>query len=88
MELLEFGKMHDGMCPGVALRPGMGGWEGCCDVRQDAGRCETNGNQMLLSTKAASWDLDRAPTLVASTLPFLKIIRVGMPRMPNLGGVA
>jgi len=37
---------------------------------------------------AVNWDLDRAPTLVASMLPFLKIIRVGMPRMPNFGGVA
>ena len=42
----------------------------------------------VLSIKAVSWDLDTAPTLVASTLPFLKIIRVGMPRMPNFGGVA
>ena len=37
--------------------------------------------------KAASWDLDTAPTLVASTLPPLNNIRVGMPRMPYLGGV-
>src|SRR5574343_1720111 len=45
------------------------------------------GDYRLLSIKAASWDLDSAPTLVASTLPFLKIIRVGMPRMPYLAGV-
>ena len=32
--------------------------------------------------KAVSCDLESAPTLVASTLPFLKSIRVGMPRMP------
>src|SRR5690606_3641971 len=41
----------------------------------------------LLSRKALSWDLDRAPTLVASTLPFLNSMSVGMPRMLNLGGV-
>ena len=46
------------------------------------------GDYRLLSIKAASCDFDSAPTLVASTLPFLKIIRVGMPRMPNLAGVA
>ncbi len=37
---------------------------------------------ILLSRKAASCDLETAPTLVASTLPFLNNIRVGMPRMP------
>ena len=42
---------------------------------------------MLLSRNAVSWDLDSAPTLVASILPFLNSIRVGMPRMPNLAGV-
>src|SRR6185369_8871179 len=42
--------------------------------------------QMLLSRKAVSWDLESAPTRVASTLPFLNSIRVGMPRMPNLAG--
>lgn len=42
----------------------------------------------LLSINAASCDLETAPTFVASTLPFLKIINVGIPRMPNLGGVA
>src|SRR5262249_15125530 len=41
----------------------------------------------LLSRNAESWDLDTAPTFWASTVPFLKRISVGMPRMPNLGGV-
>src|SRR6266852_367660 len=43
--------------------------------------------QILLSMNAASWVFESAPTLVASTLPFLKSISVGMPRMPYLGGV-
>src|SRR5476649_1156929 len=43
--------------------------------------------QILLSMNAASWVLERAPTLVASTAPFLKSMSVGMPRMPYLGGV-
>jgi len=42
---------------------------------------------MLLSINVVNWDFDKAPTLVASTLPFLKIIKVGMPLMPNLAGV-
>jgi hypothetical protein len=41
----------------------------------------------LLSRKAFNWDSDIAPTFCASTLPFLNRISVGMPRMPNLGGV-
>src|SRR5690606_34137140 len=45
-------------------------------------------NQILLSRKAASWDLDRAPTLVASTLPSLNSISVGIPRTPYFGGVS
>ena len=36
---------------------------------------------------AASCVFESAPTLVASTLPFLKSMSVGMPRMPYLGGV-
>ena len=41
------------------------------------------------SINAASCDFDNAPRpLVASTLPFLNSISVGMPRMPNLGGVS
>jgi hypothetical protein len=43
---------------------------------------------MLLSRKAVNWDLDSAPTRVASTLPFLNSISVGMPRMPNFAGVS
>src|SRR5919205_214504 len=43
--------------------------------------------QMLLSRNAVSCDLESAPTRVASTLPFLKSISVGMPRMPNFAGV-
>ena len=39
---------------------------------------------MLLSRNAVSWDLESAPTRVASTAPFLNSIRVGMPRTPNL----
>lgn len=45
-------------------------------------------NQIWLSIKAVSWDLERAPTLVASILPFLNSIRVGIPRTPYLDGVA
>src|SRR4029078_5381149 len=41
----------------------------------------------LLSKKAESCDLDTAPTFCASTVPFLNRMRVGIPRMPNLGGV-
>ena len=37
---------------------------------------------------AVSWDLERAPTLVPTTAPFLNNISVGMPRMPNFAGVA
>jgi len=44
-------------------------------------------DQMLLSMKAVSCDLDRAPTLVPTTAPFLNSISVGMPRMPYLAGV-
>ena len=44
--------------------------------------------QIWLSINAVSCDLDNAPTLVASTEPFLNSISVGMPRMPYLGGVA
>lgn len=40
------------------------------------------GLQRLLSMKAVNWDLDKAPTLVASTLPSLNSIKVGMPRIP------
>ena len=35
---------------------------------------------IALSMSWVSWDLLTAPIWVASTLPFLKIIRVGMPR--------
>src|SRR5688572_1020657 len=48
---------------------------------------EGYGFQILLSMKAASWVLDRAPTFWASSAPFLKSIRVGMPRTLYLGGV-
>src|SRR5262249_934834 len=41
----------------------------------------------LLSRNAESCDFDTAPTFCASTAPFLKRIRVGIPRMPNFGGV-
>jgi hypothetical protein len=34
-----------------------------------------------------SWDLERAPTFVASAFPDLKSIKVGIPRIPNFGGV-
>ena len=42
---------------------------------------------MLLSRNAASWDLDSAPTLAASTSPLRNSISVGMPRMPYFGRV-
>jgi len=38
--------------------------------------------QMALSIIWASWPLLTAPIWVASTLPFLNTIRVGMPRTP------
>jgi len=37
--------------------------------------------------KAASCDLDKAPTLVASMLPSSNIIKVGIPLTPYLVGV-
>ena len=37
--------------------------------------------------KADNCDFDKAPTFVASIEPDLKIIKVGMPRTPNLAGV-
>src|SRR5450631_2581224 len=43
--------------------------------------------QILLSMNAASWVFESAPTLVASTAPFLKSMSVGMPRIPYFGGV-
>ncbi len=46
------------------------------------------GDQMLLSINAVSCDLDKAPTLVPTTAPFLKSINVGIPRIPNFAGVA
>src|SRR4051812_40659370 len=42
--------------------------------------------QILLSINAINWDFERAPTLVASRLPFLNSMSVGMPRMPYFGG--
>jgi hypothetical protein len=44
--------------------------------------------QMLLSRKAVSCDFDSAPTFIASILPFLKSISVGIPRMPYLRGTS
>src|SRR5262249_16776441 len=41
----------------------------------------------LVSRNAASCDLETAPTFWASTVPFLNRISVGMPRIPNFGGV-
>ena len=40
------------------------------------------------STNSTSWALDRAPTLVASTVPFLNTRSVGMPRTLNLAAVS
>ena len=37
--------------------------------------------------KAASCDLDKAPTFVASIFPSLNIIKVGMPLTPYFAGV-
>ena len=45
-------------------------------------------NQTLASMNAVSWAFDKAPTLVAASWPPLKIISVGMPRMPNLAGTS
>src|SRR5678816_4600300 len=67
---------------------GVGAWDfGAEILRKTACNCvRLYEVQMLLSRKAVSWDLESAPTRVASTLPFLNSIRVGMPRMPNLAG--
>lgn len=54
----------------------------------NSGFVKPSGNQMFASMNAANWVLDSAPTLVASTLPFLNNISVGMPRIPYFGGVA
>src|SRR6266704_5460409 len=43
---------------------------------------------MLLSRNAVSWDFDKDPTFWASTLPFLKSMSVGMPRMPYFLGIS
>ena len=53
-----------------------------------AGRLSINSAYRWLSIKAFSCDFDIAPTLVASTAPFLKIISVGMPRTAYFDGVA
>src|SRR5690606_2466487 len=45
-------------------------------------------DQRASSRKAWSWVRDRAPTLVAATLPSLNSIRVGMPRMPYLAALS
>src|SRR5581483_1429469 len=45
-----------------------------------------NGNQIDCSIHSLILDLGSAPTLVAATWPWLKIIRVGMPRTPYLVG--
>src|SRR5699024_2515435 len=42
----------------------------------------------LSSRNAASCGLDNAPTLVATALPSLNNISVGIPRTPNLAGVS
>src|SRR5262249_5122867 len=67
---------------------GIGAWDfGAERLRKTTYCCvRLYGVQMLLSRKAVSCDLESAPTRVASTLPFLNSIRVGMPRMPNFAG--
>src|SRR5690606_23617388 len=47
---------------------------------------KSRGLQRFASMKAASCDFETAPTLVASTAPFLNSMSVGMPRMPYFGG--
>lgn len=42
---------------------------------------------MFSLIKAVSWDLDTAPTLVASSMPSLNSSKVGIPRTLNIGGV-
>ncbi len=44
-------------------------------------------DQSWPSKNVVSCDFDSAPTLVASTLPPLNSINVGMPRIPYFGGV-
>jgi len=44
-------------------------------------------NYMVLSINADNCDLDAAPTLVPTTLPFLNIINVGIPRTAYFCGV-
>src|SRR6185312_610363 len=67
----EFGQVHRivGLCLLVLCLVG--------NRRDGCGRV-----QRLVSMKAASWDLDMAPTYCACTVPPLKIMRVGMLRMP------
>jgi len=50
--------------------------------RKARGGWERAWGQMALSIIWASWPLLTAPIWVASTLPFLNTIRVGMPRTP------
>ncbi len=58
-------------------------WRAC---RTGPGRLRAAGGQregqMALSIIWVSWPLLTAPIWVASTLPFLNTIKVGMPRTP------
>ena len=65
-----------GRLPAVRMRPRRPIGGTTTDVRRSP------GDQTLLSMNAVNWDFDTAPTLVASTLPSLNSISVGIPRIP------
>lgn len=75
-----------GACRALDMR--YRGYRGCRERLYDQAMAKGYSVQIWLSMNAVNWDLDSAPTLVASTEPFLNNISVGMPRMPYLGGVA
>jgi len=52
------------------------------DLEQAGQLALADGTKMALSIIWVSWPLLTAPIWVASTLPFLNTIRVGMPRTP------
>ena len=67
----------------INLAPAMGRRKAGAGLPDEAGQAAVDGwNQMALSIIWVSWPLLTAPIWVASTLPFLNTIRVGMPRTP------
>ena len=60
---------------------------GCGRLRNPSRLPEIALARQVAVQEGDSWDFDTAPTFWASTVPFLNRISVGMPRMPNFGGV-